>query len=117
MMNRSLHQGEPLLPLIDGVGPRRAGHYRRRAGIVQMIRRLGAAAGADLRVAVRAERVVLLRLGLERFRLAPRPASHLRVLVYVALQSITRYRVSGISFSRDTLRLRLRLRNATRNAA
>lgn len=67
MMNRSLHQGEPLLPLIDGVRPRRTGEYRRRAGVVQVIRRLGAAAGADLRVAVRAQRVVLLRLRLEGF--------------------------------------------------
>lgn len=88
MMNRSLHQGEPLLPLIDGVRSRRASHYRRRAGVVQVIRRLGTAAGADLRVAVRTQRVVLLRFRFERLGLASRPTSHLRVLVHVALQSI-----------------------------
>jgi hypothetical protein len=61
MMNRSLHQGESLLPLIDRVRPRRAGHHRRRPGVVQVVRRLGTAAGADLGIAVRAERIILLR--------------------------------------------------------
>jgi len=86
-MNRSLHQGESLLS-IHRVRPRRAGDYRRRAGIVQVIRRLGTTAGADLRVAVRAQRVVLLRLRFERFRFASRSTTYFRVLVHVALQSI-----------------------------
>lgn len=67
-----------------------------------MVRGLGATAGTDLRVAVRAQGVVLLGLRLERLRLPPRSSSHLRVLLHVALQRVKVTQVLWLSLSRRT---------------
>ena len=66
-----------------------------------MVRGLGPTAGTDLRVAVRAQGVVLLRFRFERLRLPPRPASHLRVLLHVALKRVLKL-IILLSFSPPT---------------